>query len=625
MTLPSIDSLQKTAEKSVSFIEWLVELIRKESWVQLLVLLGVAIFIFGNPKTLSFAADFLPDDWNLEQLLPSDFWIYWLVTVVGLFLLAFIITFFTLPNVASPGLSLSERSAIKGLISFGFEDAALFEKLERARVIRDVLNALCDSSFHFGILSGESGCGKSSLLQAGIWPRLAAHQHQALYVRCNERQPLESIRHAIHHQFKIPHEQLETLTLASMLELAASHHQAAHPETLILMLDQFEQFFIQQRYKEDRQSFIEALREWYQQQPSHPVKILVSLRSDLVGRMIELQNALGYTLGPNQNFLLEEFEPGEAANVFQTIVTHEHIECDENFIEELCANELADPRDGLISPVDLQILAWMIAGSDVSSQGGFDQAAFQSLGGLEGLLNRFLERILKSRETDERRQVVIKLLLALIDLDNNLRAGVLTESELQQKLANSLAPTEIYEALQWLIRSDVRLVTPRPKGDIQGYELSHERIIVAIRRVAGQELTATNQANQLLQQRVNEWLGNECSSHYLLNWRELRLIQQNIAYLIWQPKKQQKEAFIEHSRRRYGNRRNVVIGLALLGAVGYGLSVQPKFQIWRVQQQLVTLNENPRSLERRQQSTAALVAIGAWKDAVMVAHRILAR
>ena len=151
-----------------------------------------------------------------------------------------------------------------------------------------------------------------------------------------------------------------------------SCQQESEPsKTLILILDQFEQFFTQQRYKEDRKPFIEALNIWYRQQPPHPVKILVSLRSDLAGRMAELQNALGYTLGPNQNFMLEKFEPLEAAEVFRVIIEQETIECDQTFIEELCTDELANPRDGMVSPVDLQILAWMVVGGSASERSRF--------------------------------------------------------------------------------------------------------------------------------------------------------------------------------------------------------------------------------------------------------------
>lgn len=624
MALPSIDSLKKTTEQSVGFVEWLVDQLRKKSWVSLLMLLNSVILAFGNQKVLAALIGSIRGDEYLEaHPIPSNYWIYWLVTVAGIFLLAFIIAYITLPKTASPGLALSGRSAIKGLTAFGFNDAELFERLGRSRMIRDVLNALCDPGFRFGILSGESGCGKSSFLQAGIWPRLEARQHQALYVQRNELQPLESIRYAIHDQFDIPYEQLEILALAPLLEFTATYQQQPeHPKALILILDQFEQFFTHQRYKEDRKPFIETLSAWYRQQPPHPVKILVGLRSDLTGRMIELQNALGYSLGPNQNFMLEKFEPGAAAEVFRTIVKRESIECDDAFIEELCADELANPRDGLVSPVDLQILAWMIAGGDASERGWFDRAAFQRFGGLEGLLNRFLERILKSRETDERRQSVLKVLLALIDLDNNLRAGVLTESELQQKLAASLAPTEVIEALQCLAHPDVRLVTPRPKGEEPGFELAHERIIAAIRSLAGVALTEADQANQLLQRRVNEWLGNDRSARFLLSWRELRRILKQKPYLAWQPGERQKKALIELSRRRYQHALVGIAGLLLSGTVGYGLSFLPQVQIWQVKKELVELNEKARRPGIQKQSALALATTGALDQAIDIANRI---
>ncbi|MDJ0632731.1 MAG: hypothetical protein QNJ34_06030 [Xenococcaceae cyanobacterium MO_188.B29] len=44
------------------------------------------------------------------------------------------------------------------------------------------------------------------------------------------------------------------------------------------------------------------------------------------------------------------------------IATAEEIKFDESFVQQLTANELASREDGLISPVDLQVLAWTIEG-----------------------------------------------------------------------------------------------------------------------------------------------------------------------------------------------------------------------------------------------------------------------
>ncbi|NJP11121.1 MAG: hypothetical protein HC866_17960 [Leptolyngbyaceae cyanobacterium RU_5_1] len=124
---------------------------------------------------------------------------------------------------------------------------------------------------------------------------------------------------------------------------------------LILLFDQFEQFFVHQKRKQDREPFIQALNEWYQS--ALPVKILMCIRGDLSDRLVELQHALGYSLGPQEVFRLERFTPREATAVLKVIADSEALQFDERFASELTENELANREDGSISPVDLQILS----------------------------------------------------------------------------------------------------------------------------------------------------------------------------------------------------------------------------------------------------------------------------
>lgn len=271
----------------------------------------------------------------------------------------------------------------------------------------------------------------TSFLQAGVWPRLLARQHQVLYVQCDHMQPLASIRHAIHEQFEIPHEQLQTLTLAALLELAVKHLQQQGQSTkLVLILDQFEQFFIRQRYQQDRKAFVEALTHWYQH-PEHSVKIMMSVCNDFIGRMYELQNTLGYTLAPNQNFMLTSFESSEAATVFKTIVGIDNIAYEGMLAEALNTDALVSASDGLIAPADLQILAWMVASGDDLEQRCTTLSAMKKTSDTQVLQNLFLQQLLDLCQTEKQRQTVLKVLLGMIDLDNNISAGSLTETELQ--------------------------------------------------------------------------------------------------------------------------------------------------------------------------------------------------
>jgi hypothetical protein len=346
--------------------------------------------------------------------------------------------------------------------------------------------------------------------------------------------------------------------------LAEAVQKAAKP--LVVLLDQFEQFFVHHKRKKDREPFVHALGAWYRQQPPLPVTLLVCIRGDMTEHLLELQKAMGYTLGPHHNFPLAPFEPREAVEIFRVIAETEQLTCDPSFVEEMVTHELASRADGLVSPVDVQILAWMVKGHKQPEERGFTRTAYYKLGGIEGLLDQFLTRVLDARETASRREAALNVLLALTDLESNARAGVLTVDQLREKLAGTVATGELHEAVSWLARSDVRLITPVGRNGAQGYELAHERLIPALRRRAEKVLPSVEEANRLLERRVNEWLGNKRAARYLLTWRELRTIERQKPALVWGGKRDHKEALLARSKRRWQAR----IGAAALGVLLLG-------------------------------------------------------
>src|SRR5262245_49120740 len=326
--------------------------------------------------------------------------------------------------------------------------------------------------------------------------------HRCVYVKFAELDPVVSIRQAL--AGHLPPDTPPDATLSELLRSAArSEDKEAGP--LVMLLDQFEQFFVHQKRKKDREPFIEQLSEWYNGDSTTPAKLLISIRRDFRGHLDEVQMATGYSLGPHQIFNLERFTPEQAAEIFRVLAESAQLECDSGFIEEITAQELATFDDGLISPVDIQILAWMITRQSAGEERAFTRIAFQKLGGIEGLLERFLARALDARETPPRRQAATKALLALTDLERNTRAGALTLDDLRHKLGDALSDSELKEAVGWLSRGDVRLAVPVKRDDIEGYELAHERLIPALRRIANKELTEADRANLLVDRRANEW------------------------------------------------------------------------------------------------------------------------
>ncbi|MGZ5481420.1 MAG: nSTAND1 domain-containing NTPase [Pyrinomonadaceae bacterium] len=541
MATPSTEDILKKVEASESFINKLVIAWQQKQWVRLLLLFGFVSLSFLNPSVISKCAQFILSNPNWQ---PYRWYFYvWLVITLASFIVAFLVALRTRPT--SLPNAPSEKSIIKGLRPYTKHDSELFAKLQRGRILQDCLAACTDGDFRFGILNGESGTGKTSFLQAGLCPALEKRGYRTVYVKLTNDSPLDSIRQALTSQNEIKPESTENQSLLELLQRATN----GRTEPVVLILEQFEQFFVNHKSKDDRRPFIQEMALWYEKRDSLPVKLLISIRGDFVYRLGEFQEVIGYTLAPQDNFRLEKFEPKEAASIFRVIAAEEKIECDEDFIEELTTNELSDSNDGLVSPVDVQVLSWMVAGQKTETEKGFNRKAFQRLGGVEGLLESFLKKTLDARETSSRRQNAVKVLLALIDLDKNTRAGALSLDDLRTKLIDALSAQDIEESISWLSSGGVRLVTPINQHFYTTYELAHERLIPALRKLANQELVATDRASQILDRRFNEWIGNSYSWRYLLTLKEWRLIEQNRTLISWEPKRVQKEHFFRKSRK----------------------------------------------------------------------------
>ena len=317
--------------------------------------------------------------------------------------------------------------------------------------------------------------------------------------------------------------------------------------------------------------------------------------------------ALGYSLSVHSNYYkLNLFSPEEATKVLQVIAQAEKLQFDEGFLRQLTTEELTSREDGLISPVDLQVFASTIEGQDSEELQAFNRQAFEKIGGIEGLMTRFLNKTLEARITEIEKQAAIKVLLAMTNLDSNTRAGALTIEDLQQKMQGTLTPSKIIEATLWLAHPGVRLLTSVQEDGNTSYELAHERLIPALREVAGKELTSADKAHQLLDRRVNEWLGNERSSRYLFNWQELRLIRQQKPSLGLGANKKNKEKLLQRSWKRLYRQLVAVAMVLVFSLVGIGWWYSPGGQIQQVRWKLPGLSKRANFVYREKAAIAFL-------------------
>jgi hypothetical protein len=127
------------------------------------------------------------------------------------------------------------------------------------------------------ILHAKSGAGKSSLLQAGLGPRLVQAGRLPVYARAYG-DPVEAIKRAVaapsHGQWPPG---LSTLTLHEFLGMA--YQQLSSMDELVVMLDQFEAFFVLGPTGEHQRPFIDGLADCVEDS-SLRVRFVIALRKD---------------------------------------------------------------------------------------------------------------------------------------------------------------------------------------------------------------------------------------------------------------------------------------------------------------------------------------------------------
>lgn len=168
---------------------------------------------------------------------------------------------------------------------------------------------------------------------------------------------------------------------------------------------------------------------------------------------MEIQKALGYALGANQVFRPERFQPDQAVAIFGVLAELGQIPFDESFVRHTVLEGLASREDGTVSAVDIQVLAWVIAGLP-DRQRAFSRESVKMSGGVEGLLERYLQKSLAA--IPHLQEPATKVLLALIDLNQDARAGALTINDISDRLNRSVPQKIFHDALDWLTDSRVR-------------------------------------------------------------------------------------------------------------------------------------------------------------------------
>lgn len=327
--------------------------------------------------------------------------------VVGVFI--FILIIIRFPRVAAaitrwifgrPPLPPGVGRIFRGPAPYGSHDQLPARKLD----VDDCWTRIERESFL--VIDGESGCGKTSFLSAGLIPK-ARESYQVIECRVSD-DPFAKLFAALSPQVMRTAQQTVTENdVAEAIRAAARSgnvHEASAPAStnpLLLCLDQFEELFVTVAAPK-RTQFITILKEAVD---SKHLKLILAIRSDfldLLLRVCRLVDPEHKALNVGNYYTLTAFDQDQAEEVLNELLKPLH-ENDplrmlqlQDFAKELVLDLLRPPRDErlfkadekTVLPVELQTVGIMLESLGVKN---FSVGGLKRLGGKAGLLLRYIE------------------------------------------------------------------------------------------------------------------------------------------------------------------------------------------------------------------------------------------
>lgn len=355
----------------------------------------------------------------------------------------------------SPRDSLAKASPFKFLDYYTEPDAHIFGG--RDDDTRNVVAQL--SKAPTLVLYGQSGTGKTSLVLAGVFPHLRKTGWLPVYVRIL-RDPIRDTLAAITTAFDDKGgEGGETLKTA-LGRLTESH------KAVVLVFDQFEEFFIRFTKDGSRTHFFEEIREAIKEfSPS--LKVVFSLREDYIANLEDFSAVLPDLL--SNRYRVQALT---AYGVRQSVMRPLNVS-GIDFDYRLISRIVDYLHEFSYDPVMLQILCTQLvrkAGERDPDELNIKVRDLEELGGIEGVFRSYLSETVSS--LDDANQLLCRVVLAsLITRDETKQAMRLNDLQQGQFVADE---ANLGHVLATLV--DQRLVRREHREDDIWYELSHERL-----------------------------------------------------------------------------------------------------------------------------------------------------
>lgn len=448
------------------------------------------------------------------------------------------------------------------------------------------------------LLYGQSGVGKSSLLEAGLLPRLAA-EYMPYYVRRDRTLGLTQSLAAA----------LCARTTNRTIPATWRDHECIEKKPLVVVLDQVEEVFTRpqplaaaiaanattaqaaETLPEEWADFLCTLGQLFKEHSRRPQgKLILSFRKEYLA---EIEKRLSDCDLPYRKFFLEPLSKRGMIEAITGVARIPRLQTQyglvvEEGLPESMAGHLLQDVNAPLAPT-LQILLaklWARAVAENQSQPQFDQKRYRELQQNGILLSDFFEQSLQALATVDGDAVSSGLLLDLLAYHTTPwgTAEQHRRAELTQRY-----PQVTAERLARLVQGchdHYLLADPagnqsQPLGTPADSRLAHDALAPLVRERFAQSEAPSQRARRLLESCASEWRHDPQTTQLADN--ELALVEQNQANMrVWTADEQ---ALVQASRaartvrhqqaaqQRTAQRRQRQLRQILLTLIGVALLV----------------------------------------------------
>jgi HEAT repeat protein len=376
----------------------------------------------------------------------------------------------------------------KFLYSFKIEDRDIFYGRETAA--HELYQAILKDQLT--ILHAHSGAGKTSLLNAGLSPKLIESGRLPVYARAYE-DPVAAIKQAVIPPSLGPWPELfEELDLDEFLGLACIHLSRQVKE-LVIILDQFEEFFIFPPEDAVRQPFITDLAACINDK-NLPIRFVVAIRKDYYSDLAELKDNIPTIFFNEYRLNHMTRKEAESAVVGPLAYLNNNINYEQNLLDNLL-DELF--RGGVELP-HLQIICNRLYAAAGNGDRRITSSLYKKLGGTEGILGSYLTTELQ-KLPGRQSEIAREILKELVSSESTKR--VLPYQSLAGRI--KVEKPILDETLTRLVNA--RLLHRWETAGTISYEMAHEYLIAEIGRWIDQSDLVFKHAEELLARETTTW------------------------------------------------------------------------------------------------------------------------